>query len=66
MDDQKVSHVDNAVVTVFPTKLVDLYKERAKSQSETVLDYLGMDPNSGSLPGALLVSMIKYTTKVLE
>ena len=31
-----------------------------------MFDYLGMDLDYGSEPGALIVSMIKYLTKVLE
>ena len=66
VDDLKVSHVDEAVVTAFSLKLADLYKGRVKTHRGKVFDYLGMDLDYGSEPGALIVSMIKYLTKVLE
>ena len=37
-----------------------------KTQCGKVFDYLGMDLDYGSLLGALIVSMIKYLTKVLD
>jgi hypothetical protein len=66
VDDLKVSHVDEAVVTAFSLKLADLYKGRVKTHRGKVFDYLEMDLDYGSSPGALIVSMIKYLTKVLE
>ena len=66
VDDLKVSHVDEAVVTAFSLKLADLYKGRVKTHRGKVFDYLGMDLDYGSSPGALIVSMIKYLTTCLE
>ena len=66
VDDLKVPHVDEAVVTAFSLKLADLYKGRVKTHRGKVFDYLGMDLDYGALPGALIVSIIKYLTKVLE
>ena len=62
----KVSHVDEAVVTAFSLKLANLYKGRVKNHRGKVFDYLGMDLDYGSSPRALNVSMIKYLTKVLK
>ena len=61
-----MSHLDEAVVTAFLLKLADLYKGRVKNHRGKVFDYLGMDLDFGSSPGVLIVSMIKYLTKVLE
>ena len=58
--------MDEAVATAFSFKLVDLYKGRVKTHRDKVLDYLGTDLNYSSSPGALIASMIKYLTKVLE
>ena len=62
----KVSHVDEAVVTAFLLKLADLYKGRVKTHHGKVFDCLEMDLDYGLLPGVLIVSIIKYLTKVLE
>ena len=59
-------HVDEAVVTAFSLKLADLYKGRVKAHCGKVFDYLGMDLDYGSSPGVLIISMIKYLTKVLK
>ena len=58
--------MDEAVVTAFSFKLSDLYKGRVKTYQGKVFDCLGMDLDYGSETGALIVSMIKYLTKVLE
>ena len=62
----KVSHVDEAVVAVFLLKLVDLYKGMAKPHRGKIFDYLGMDLDSVLSPGVIILSIIKYLTKVLE
>ena len=66
VDDLKVSNVDEAVVTAFSLRLADLYKGRVKTHRGKVFDYLGIDLDYGLSPGALIVSMIKYLTKVLK
>ena len=58
--------MDEAVVTAFSLKLADLYKRRVKTHQGKVFDYLGMDLDYGLSPGVLIVSIIKYLTKVLE
>ena len=63
VDNLKVFHVDEAVVTAFSLKLADLYKGRVKTHRGKVFDYLGMDLDYDSSPGALLVLIIKYLTK---
>ena len=66
VDNFKVFHLDEAVVTNFAPKLVNLYEGRIKIHPSMVLDYLKMDLSYGSSPGALSVSRIWYLTKVLE
>ena len=58
--------MDEAVVTAFPLKLATLYKGRVNTYHGKLFDYLGIDLDYGSLPGVLIVSMIKQLTKVLE
>ena len=58
-DNLQVSYVDEAVVTVFPLKLAELYKGRVKTNRGRIFNYLGMDLDYSLLPGALLVLMIK-------
>ena len=48
VDDLKVVHVDEAVITALSLKLVDLYKRSLKPHCSKVLDYLGMDLDYGS------------------
>ena len=64
--DLKITHVGEVVITAFSLKLADLYKGRIKTHRGKVLNCLGMDFNYCSSPGALLVSMIRCLTKVLE
>ena len=66
VDDLNVSHVNEAVITVFLLKQADFYKERMKTHCGKVLNYLGMNGDHESFPGVLIVLMIKYSTKVLE
>ena len=40
VDDLKVFHVDEAVVTAFLIKQVDLYKGRVETHCGTIFDYL--------------------------
>ena len=66
VDDLIVSHANEAVVTAFSIKLADLYKGRVKTHLGKMFDYLRMDLDYGLLPGVLIVSMIKYLTRVLK
>ena len=66
LGDLKVSHIDEARVTVFLFKLADLYKERLKTPHGKVFNYLGMNLKYGLSPEVLIVLMIKYLTKVLK
>ena len=66
VDNLKVSHVDEAVVTAFSLKLADLYKGRVKTHRGKVFDYLGMDLDYGLLPEALIVSMIECSNNGLK
>ena len=50
-----MSHVDEAIITAFLLKLVDLYKGRVKTHRSKIFDYLEMDLDYSLLPGVLIV-----------
>ena len=66
VDDLKVSHKDEAVVTYFLQELASRNKDRLKIKRGKVFDYLGMDIDFESDPGTLIVSMIKYLSQMIE
>ena len=66
MDDLKVSHKDKNAVTALAEKLVEIYGQKTTVSRGKVHGYLGMDINSASVPGTMIVSMIKYLYKVIE
>ena len=66
MDDLKVSHKDEAVVTYFLQELGRRNKDRLKIKRGKVFDYLGMDIDFESEPGTLIISMIKYLSQMIE
>ena len=66
VDDLKISHVNTKVVDAVCKKLSDLYKGKVKIHRGGTHDYLGMDLDFESEPGALIISMIKYLQKIIE
>ena len=66
MDDLKVSHKDKNAVTALAEKLVEIYGQKTTISRGKVHRYLGMDIDSASVPGTIIVSMIKYLYKVIE
>jgi hypothetical protein len=66
VDDLKISHQDEAVVTAFAAALGDIYEPKNIIHRGKVFDYLGLDLDFGTIPGCLLVSMIRYLQKVTE
>jgi hypothetical protein len=66
VDDLKVSHKDEAVVTLFGQELAKRNQNKIKIKRGKVFDYLGMDLDFESAPGALIISMIKYLQEVIK
>ena len=60
VDDLKISHVDEKVVTQVCNDLSELYKGKVKIYRGGTHDYVGMDLDYESEPGVLIISMIKY------
>ena len=66
MDDLKVSHKDENAVTALAEKLAELYGPNTTVSRGKLHEYLGMDINWASVPGTMIVSMIKYLHKVIK
>ena len=65
-DNIKVSHKDENVITAFVENLVDTYWEKTTISRGKVHNYLGLDMDWPSVPGTLIVTVIKYLQKVIE
>ena len=59
VDDLKISHKSELVVTGFVAKLGQMYGGKLTVSRGKVHDYLGMDLDFSSEPGAMIISMIK-------
>lgn len=66
VDDLKVLHKDEAVVTYFAQELGRRNRNKLKIKRGKVFDYLGMDLDFESNPGTMIISMIKYLDAMLE
>ena len=66
VEDLKVSHKDDNAVTALAEKLAELYGPKTTVSHGKVHEYLGMDIDWASVPGTMIVSMIKYLHKVFE
>jgi len=65
VDDLKVSHRDPFQITRLAAYLKDIYG-KVKVSRGTRHDFLGMDLDFGSVPGALQISMIPYLNGMLK
>ena len=66
VDDLKMSHRDESAVTYFASELAKRNRGKIKVKRGKVFDYLGIDLDFGSVPGVLIISMIKYLQEVLK
>ena len=66
VDDLKVSHKYKNVVTALAEKLEELYGPKATVYPGKVHEYLEIDIDWASVPGTMILSMIKYLHKVIE
>ena len=65
VDDIKVSHKDENDVAALKEKLAELYGPKNTVSRGKVHAFLGMDIDWASVPGTMIVSMIKYLHKVI-
>ena len=66
VDDLKVSHKEESAVTALTMKLSELYGLKTTICRDKVHKYLGMDIDWATVPGTMVVSMIKYLFKIIE
>ena len=66
VDDLKVSHKEESAVTALAIKLSELYGSKTTICRGKVHEYLGMDIDWATVPGTMIVSIIKYLFKVME
>ena len=62
----KVSNEEENVVTALALNLVKLYGPKTTISWGKIHEYLGMDIDWASMPGTMIVYMIKYLQKVIE
>ena len=66
VDDLKVSHKDEAVVTYFAQALGHRNRDKLKIKRGKVFVYLGMDLDFESCLGTMIISTIKYLYTMIE
>ena len=66
VDDLKVSHKEESPVTALGVKISELYGPKTTICRGKVHEYLGMDMDSTTDPGTMILSMIKYLYNVIE
>ena len=62
----KISHKDEAVVTLFAQELGRRNRDKLKIKRGKVFDYLGMDVDFESCSGTMITSMTKYLDAMFE
>lgn len=66
VEDLKILHKSELVVTGCEAKVRGMYSDKLTVSWGKVHDYLGMDLDFATEPGAMAISMIKYLHKVIE
>ena len=59
-------HKEENAVTALAENLAELYGPKTTVSRGMVNEYLGMDIDWASVPGTIIVSMIKYLHKVIK
>ena len=65
IDNSVVSHVDENVINAFALMLAKIYGPKTTISWGKVHEYLGFDIDMGSVPGFMIVSMIKYLYQII-
>ena len=66
VDDLKVSHKDEDVVTAFAVAMGKEFGNGTTIKRGKVFEYLGMELDFETCPGTMIVSMIKYLQKIIQ
>ena len=66
VDDLKVLHKYENAVTAFAENIVGLYGTKTTVSRGKVHEYMGMGVDWYSVPGTMILSMIKYLHKLIE
>ena len=66
VDDLKVSHKSEEVVTAFAVAMGKKWGSGTTIKRGKVFDYLDMELDFETCPGTMIVSMIKYLQKVIQ
>ena len=66
VDDLKVSHKEEDVVTTFAVAMGKEFGSGTTTKRGKVFDYLGIELDSKTCPGTMIVSMIKYPQKIIQ
>ena len=66
VDDLKISHRDEEMVTAFAVEMANIYGAKTTISRGRVQKYLGMELDFGTCPGTLIISMIKYLQKIID
>ena len=61
-----MSHKDENAVTVLAEKLAEIYGPKTTVSRGKVHEYLGMNIDWDSVPGTMIVSIIKYLHNLIE
>ena len=66
VDDLKISHRDEAIVSEFAMALAKEFGPKTTISRGKIHDYLGMDLDFGTCPGTIIISMIRYLQKAID
>ena len=66
VDDLKISHRDEDMVTAFAVEMANIYGAKTTISRSRLHGYLGMELDFGTCPGTLIISMIKYLHKIID
>ena len=66
VDDLKISHRDEDMVTAFAVQMASIYGAKTTISRGRVHDYLGLEIDFGTSPGTLIISIIKYLQKIID
>ena len=66
VDNLKISHKDKDMATAFAVKMANIYGAKNTISRGRVHDYFGMELDSRTCPGTIIISMIKYLQKIID
>ena len=66
VDDLKISHRDEEMVTAFTVNMANIYGSNTTISRGRLHEYLGMELDFRTCPGTPIISMIKYLQKIVD